>query len=226
MSFPNQRWATRLALLFAATVSLVGAACAHAKFIPGPGIWGAASGEPGEITLRFTEVRLPPSTDVHYRISVGRVHAVFVTPWVQHFPFPDRTDFYFSGRRTLWSDPITGRWYTRGPDCCAGPTWEYTATSDATGTVHGETSYRWQADPGAGWMLSHYSISRALVEDIDNSVRSRQVLSYRIRCEQWSRGYLYEVRHASDEPPRNPTERPSCQVEVPATRVPDNFWFD
>ena len=72
-------------------------------------------------------------------------------------------------------------------------------------------------------MLSHYSIAGAFVEDLDNGVR-RHVNSYRIRCEQWGGGYLYSVRHGGDERPANPVDRASCQIEVPATRVPDNFW--
>jgi hypothetical protein len=187
------------------------------------------SGEPGEITVKFREIQLPPNTDVHYRISVGRLRLPYVTPWkLDSDVVWDGVEYRTYGRRTLWSDPSTGLWYRGVRNCCAGPTWEYTATSDATGTVHGETSYRWQANPGVGWLLSHYTIAKAVIEDLTNGAHmwnsgSYRINSYRIKCEHFSTDHLLGIR-SGDERPVDPSPRTLCEVQSPARWSPGYDW--
>jgi hypothetical protein len=82
--------------------------------------------------------------------------------------------------------------------------------------VNGETSYRWQADPGDGWMLSHYTIGRGVIEDL-NSGLTRPTNSERITCEHFSRDHVNEVRVGEEPTDGNPTPRPLCEVRSPAS---------
>lgn len=234
----HRRWTTRLALLLTASVSLGAATSADAaRILPGSTIGGA----PGEITIRFTEVRLPPNTEVHYRLSVGRVAAVFVSPWQTHTRVllnGETSTWYW--RDSMWSDPTTGDWQIDGwryevsylgtPSCCAGPTWDYTATSDASGTVHGLSTYRWQARPPwrDDWLLSHYSLVGGFIADLDHQPcfnTCASLPSYRETCEPnftwWA---VRRARFSANGPPANPQSEPCPTGRASSIPTPPDEW--
>lgn len=201
--------------------------------LPGSSIGGA----PGEITIRFTEVRLPPNTEVHYRLSVARVAAVFVTPWKAHTVVRPWGEETWYSRASLWSDPRTNYWQEDGwryenlgpptPDCCPGPAWDYTATSDASGTVHGLTTYRWQArPPGDYWLLSHYTLYGGFLADLDHHVNLHAGLpSYRETCEPnfmwWA---VLRSENGANGTPANPQPEPCPTGHASYIPTPLDLW--